>query len=101
MPALMRDFRREPEIERRPVLGEVLPWREALLIGPRRLAGEETAFLRPALLAARQLGIRRRLLFVGHGPKCLIRGDASPIHAWCRAWSSRSAARRRSCPRDN
>src|SRR5215468_6713351 len=65
MPALVGDFGRETEVERRPVPGQMLARRQALLLGPRHLAGEETAFLCPALLAARQLGIRRRL-FGGH-----------------------------------
>src|SRR5580700_1525218 len=65
-PALPRNVRREPEIERRPVLGEMLAGRQALRIGTRDLSGEKPAFLSPALLAARQLAGRRGLVFVGH-----------------------------------
>src|SRR6185312_6161167 len=67
MPARVRYLRRQPEVERRPVEGQMLSRRQALFPGTGGLAGEETAFLRPALLAARQLRIRRRLSLVGHG----------------------------------
>src|SRR6516164_11372321 len=40
-PALARNTGREPKIERRPVLREVLPGRQSLLLGTGNLAGEE------------------------------------------------------------
>ena len=67
-PALARNVRRQPEIERRPVLGQMLSRRQALLLGPRDLSGEEFSLARPALLAARQLAFGRRLVVVGHVP---------------------------------
>src|SRR5579871_1140430 len=99
-PALARDFRREPEIEHRPVLREMLTRRQPLLVRPRHLAGEKPAFLRPALLGAGQLALGR-LVVTGHSTDLVTwrvpsRVDASPIHAWCRAWSSRSTATERS-----
>ena len=48
-PALARNVRRQAEIERRPVPGQMLARRQALLFGPRDLAGEEVALARPAL----------------------------------------------------
>ena len=48
-PALARNVRRQAEIERRPVLGQMLSRRQALLLGPRDLSGEEVALARPAL----------------------------------------------------
>jgi hypothetical protein len=58
-PAFARYLRRQSEIERRPVPRQMLPGRQPRLFGTRGRAGEETALLRPALLAARQLGVRR------------------------------------------
>src|SRR6202035_636538 len=53
-PALARNLRCQAEIEGRPVPGQMLSRRQALLLGPRSLSGEEAALARPALLAARQ-----------------------------------------------
>ena len=83
-PALARNVRRQAEVERRPVPGQMLSRRQALLLGTGGLAGEEAALLRPALLAARQLAVRRRFVLVrpsrlrfmmspdrrGHASKC-------------------------------
>jgi len=54
-PALPGNLRRQAEVEGRPVPGQVLSGRQALLLGPLGLAGQEAAFARPALLAAGQL----------------------------------------------
>ena len=67
-PALAGNFWRQAEVEGRPVPGQMLSRRQALLLGAGSLAGEEAALLRPALLAARQLAVRRR--FVGFGHLC-------------------------------
>ena len=48
-PALVRNFRRQAEIEHRPVLCQMLARRQALLRGGDP-AGEEFALARPALL---------------------------------------------------
>src|ERR1700704_2405640 len=59
-PAFPRDVRRQAEVEGRPVFCEMLSRRQALLLGAGGLAGEEAALASPALLAARQLAVRRR-----------------------------------------
>src|SRR5262249_59991257 len=56
--ALARDVGLLAEVEHRPVLHHVLPGRQALRLQPGNPAGQETAFARPALLGARQLGRR-------------------------------------------
>jgi hypothetical protein len=53
-PAFAGNLRRQAEVERRPVLCQMLARRQALLLGPRGLAGEEAALARPALFGARQ-----------------------------------------------
>src|SRR6185369_12336387 len=65
-PSLAPDGRRHAEIEHRPVLGEVLARRQALVLGARVSAGEELALAGPALLAARELALRGRHGLVGH-----------------------------------
>src|SRR4030095_12984903 len=65
-PALARNVRRQAEIERRPILREMLARRPALIFQPRNLAGEEFSLARPARLAARQLAFRWRLVLIGH-----------------------------------
>jgi hypothetical protein len=65
-PALARNVRRQPEVERRPILGQMLARRQALVFGARDLSGEEFPLARPTRLAARQLALRRRLGVVGH-----------------------------------
>src|SRR6185312_6917023 len=54
-PALARDVWGQSEIERRPILRQVLARRQPRFLGPRDLAGEEFSLARPARLAARQL----------------------------------------------
>jgi hypothetical protein len=65
-PALARNLRCQAEIEHRPVPGEVLSRRQALLLGTGGLAGEKAALACPALLGAGQLAVRRRLVLIGH-----------------------------------
>src|SRR5207302_6391697 len=65
-PALARDIRRQAKVEGGPVPRQVLSRRQALLLGTGNFAGEKAALARPALLAARQLADRGRLVFVGH-----------------------------------
>jgi hypothetical protein len=64
-PALVWNLRAKAEVEDRPIPGEMLPRRQALLFGPRDLAGDETALLCPALLGANELA-RGRPVFLGH-----------------------------------
>src|SRR6516165_7186340 len=65
-PALARNIWRHAEVERWPILGEMLARRQALRLGPRYRAGEEFALGRPALFAARQLAVDWRFILVGH-----------------------------------
>ena len=52
----------------------MLPRRQTLLFGTGRLAGEEAAFARPTLLAARQLTLRGRFV-LDLAPLALAKGD--------------------------
>ena len=65
-PAVAGNLRRHAEIEHRPVPGEVLSGRQALLFRPGGLAGEEAALARPALFAARKFGFRLLVALLGH-----------------------------------
>ena len=65
-PALARNLRRQPKVEDGPVFRQVLARRQALLFGARDLSGEEFSLARPALLAARQLAVRGRVVLFGH-----------------------------------
>ena len=65
-PAIMGDFRRQSEIERRPIPGQMLARWQTHFLRPRNLAGEEFSLAGPALLAARQLALRWRIVLVGH-----------------------------------
>jgi hypothetical protein len=53
-PAFCRDLWCQAEIEDGPVPGQMLARRQALLLRPRSLSGQEFSLARPALLAARQ-----------------------------------------------
>jgi len=55
----------------------VLPGRQSLLLGTGDLAGEEATLRGPALLGARQFGVRRRLSIVGHVIRFLL---SVPVH---------------------
>jgi hypothetical protein len=65
-PTLAGNFRHQAEIENRPVPGQMLARRQALLGGARDLAGKEFALARPALLGARQLAVGRRIVLFSH-----------------------------------
>src|SRR5436853_7059990 len=85
-PAFTRNVRREPKIECWPILRQMLSRRQTLPFGAGRLAGEEAAFAR-----AQRCLVRVSLLSAGGSFSSdmlrppVIRGDASPIGAWCRA----------------
>src|SRR4051794_27401231 len=73
-PALAGDVGRQAEVERRPILCEMLSRRQTLLFRPGGFAGQEAALARPAFLASRQLGGRGRFVLVGH--------VANTSHSW-------------------